>query len=270
MSQVFILHHCPQNGKSREAYRLTVVLRWFSSPQKNLVVLQPSPKKSAKQKDAWFLSCKILHTPAGTWFPKSGSNKSCFRVPSKRRIYLPVSWRLITVACAPAVCGTLVVTRMRWKGSKDASGDLDELIGSKGGLLQVIKYWILMNFCLLSGTSFVSPNILSDTSWSQDREQIGTCTAENTSFFDSHRNWIFKFKMSGPANRWTILWHVQLVIQPFSLSTLKSFSASLRLYKHVATILAFWNSTWLLKSKWTFVPFCPYQIMTIYLLYIPF
>lgn len=115
MSQVFLLHHCPQNGKSKEAYRLTVVLRWFSS-QKKLGCSSALSKKSAKQKDAWFLSCKILHTPAGTWFPKSGSNKSCFRVPSKRRIYLPVSWRLITVACPPHL-GTLVVTRMGWKGS---------------------------------------------------------------------------------------------------------------------------------------------------------
>jgi len=68
----------------------------------------------------------------------------------------------------PAVFRTLVVTRMRVKGilwDLDASGDLDELIGSKGELLQVFKYSILMNFCVLSGTSFVKrPNILSDTS----------------------------------------------------------------------------------------------------------
>lgn len=41
---------------------------------------------------------KTLHTPAATWFARCGSKSSCFRVPSRRRTYFPVSWRLMTVA----------------------------------------------------------------------------------------------------------------------------------------------------------------------------
>lgn len=131
-------------------------------PQNKLRCSSALTKKSAKQKDAWFLSCKILHTPAGTWFPKSGSNKSCFRVPSKRRIYLPVSWRLITVACPPAVCRTRgVVTRMRFlRDRKMLQEILMNWLAAKAGCCRSsnTEFWWI-------SVCFQGPHLFHQTYW---------------------------------------------------------------------------------------------------------